>query len=69
MNPALGVPVVAAGLPRVRPPVNGEEAAVDAVPSEMPPGTAEVAVGAGLPNENPDPEMKEQNQNILSIVT
>lgn len=47
--------MVAGALPSVRPPVNGEAAAVVAVPSVIPPGAAGVVVGAGLPNVNPDP--------------
>lgn len=53
------VPVGAEGLPRVNPPVNGEDVAlVVALASEMPPGVTGVVEGGGLPNVNPDPPKK-----------
>ena len=43
-------------LPSVKPPVNGEDIAlVVPLASEMPPGAAGVAAGAGLPNPSPGP--------------
>lgn len=43
-------------LPSVNPPVNGEDVALAVAPaSEMPPGAAGAAIGAGLPNPSPDP--------------
>ena len=43
-------------LPSAKPPVNGEDVAlVVPLASEMPPGAAGVAVGAGLPNPSPNP--------------
>ena len=54
--PPSGVPVAAEALPSANPPANGEDVApVVALASEMPPGAAGVAVGAGLPNPRPDP--------------
>lgn len=75
--------MVAGILPRLRPPVNGEEAAVEAVPGMMPPGAAGAAVGAVpsvmppgaavgavLPNANPDPPNDEVKKSIsLNINT
>lgn len=51
--------LVVAGLLKARPPVNEEEGAVDVMPSEKPPAV-EVAAGAELLNENPEPERTKQ---------
>ena len=63
-----GAPVAAEVLPSVSPPANGEDVAlVVALASEMPPGAAGVAVGAGLPNTSPDPpQMKTKFQGIMN---
>lgn len=63
VKPLLGCPVVTGGFPRVRPPANGEAAAVVAAACLMPPGAARVAVGAGLPNANPVPPKRKQKVN------
>ena len=56
MNPVFDVPVAAEVFPSVSPPVNGEDVALVVAPgSEMPPGAAAVAVGAGLPNTRLNP--------------
>lgn len=68
MNPVFDVPVAAEVLPSVNPPVNGEEVAlVVALASEMPPGAAAVAEGAGVPNASPDPrQMKTKFKAIMN---
>ena len=53
VKPVLGCPVVAGGLPSVRPPLNGEGAAKLAAAGVSPPGAAAVVAGAGLPKLKP----------------